>query len=322
MILDLDIDGLYPNLAITQGLYPEHLGPGFIDIYDGEIVSVRMLEKKKPKKERDFVIIEGFKLAANGSYGKSNSDDSYLYDPLYAMKTTVSGQILISMWIERLVKASPSCQILQINTDGVSLKVLRSDYQKCIDTTEKLMFETRMSYEQFEYSKMVIQDVNNYASQYVDGGFKFKGLFEIDKEFHKDPSMRIVPIALKEYFFNNVPIMDTLTNHSNIYDFCLRLKVNKGWDAIYKYVDAEAQTVKTKKLSKNTRYFISNKGFPLFKSNYEDGRLSGVNVGYVTTIFNDYYELPMKEYDINYKFYLMECRKIINSIENKQLTLF
>lgn len=116
MILDLDIDGMYPNLAITQGLYPEHLGKEFISIYDGEVVSVRMKEKKKPKKERDFVIVEGFKLAANGSYGKSNSNDSFLYDPLYAMKTTVSGQILLSMWVERLVEASPTCKIIQVNT--------------------------------------------------------------------------------------------------------------------------------------------------------------------------------------------------------------
>ena len=58
---------MYPNLAISQGLYPEHLGIEFLEIYDGEIVSVRVAEKKKPKKERDFVIVEGFKLAANGS---------------------------------------------------------------------------------------------------------------------------------------------------------------------------------------------------------------------------------------------------------------
>ena len=61
-------------LAISQGLYPEHLGPGFLDIYDKEIVSVRLKEKKKSKKERDFVIIEGFKLAANGAYGKTNEE--------------------------------------------------------------------------------------------------------------------------------------------------------------------------------------------------------------------------------------------------------
>lgn len=58
---------MYPSLAITQNLYPKHLGSEFIDIYDKEIVSVRLKEKKKPKKERDFVIVEGFKLAANGT---------------------------------------------------------------------------------------------------------------------------------------------------------------------------------------------------------------------------------------------------------------
>lgn len=115
IILDFDIDSMYPNLAISQGLYPEHL-PGFLDIYDKKIVGVRVAEKKKPKKERDFVIVEGFKLAANGWYGKSNAKDSFAYDPLYTMKTTVSGQILISMWTERLIKAAPESKIIQINT--------------------------------------------------------------------------------------------------------------------------------------------------------------------------------------------------------------
>ena len=50
------------------------------------------------------------------SYGKTNEEKSWLYDPLYTMKTTISGQILISMWADKLVSASPSLQILQINT--------------------------------------------------------------------------------------------------------------------------------------------------------------------------------------------------------------
>ena len=114
-IYDIDIDSLYPSLAITQGLYPEHLGPEWIDIYNGEIVSVRLSEKKKLK-DRDFVIIEGFKLAANGSYGKTNEANSWLYDPLYAMKTTISGQIFISMWTEHICENIPDCTVLQINT--------------------------------------------------------------------------------------------------------------------------------------------------------------------------------------------------------------
>lgn len=320
MILDLDIDAMYPKLAIEQGLYPEHLGSKFLDIYNGEIVSVRLKEKKKPKKERDFVIVEGFKLAANGFYGKSNSNDSFAYDPLYTMKTTVSGQILISMWAERLAKASPSMQIIQINTDGITIRVLKKDHNKCIDITEQLMKETDMTYEAAIYNKMVIQDVNNYCAQYDFGAYKYKGLFEINKELHKDPSMRVVRIALSNYFFKGIPIMETLKNHDNIYDFCLRFKVNRGWESQYKYV--EDNKVKTKVLSKNTRYYVSNSGGALYKYNTSDGRLGGINVGNVTTLFNEYVEKPMEDYKINYDFYLKECRKILDSIEDKQLTLF
>lgn len=313
---------MYPNLAITQRLYPEHLGEQFIDIYDGEIVSVRMKEKKKPKKEREFIILEGFKLAANGSFGKTNSDDSYLYDPFYTMATTISGQILISMWAETLVEASPNLQILQVNTDGITIKVLRSDYDKCIAKTEELMQKTNMSYEANIYRTMVIQDVNNYLAEYESGDCKYKGLFEIDPEFHKDPSMRIVPIALRDYFLKDIPIMTTLIESNNIFDFCLRLKVNKGWKAIYKYIDNDNKII-NKELSKNTRYYISNKGGALYKNNINDNRLIGVNVGYIVTPFNKYYEEEkMEYYNINYKFYLTECNKIIYSIKNGQLSLF
>lgn len=317
LILDLDIDAMYPSLAITQKIYPEHLGKEFIDIYDGEIVSVRMKEKKKPKKERDFVIVEGFKLAANGTYGKSNSNDSFLYDPLYTLKTTISGQILISMWAERLVEASPNLKFIQCNTDGLSILIPRSDYSKCIEVTEKLMSETNMSYESVLYKKMVVVDVNNYIGEYETGGCKYKGLFEIDKELHKDPSMRIVPIALSEYFINGTPVLETIKNHKNIYDFCLRLKINSGWIGEYHYINNFEK--KIKKLSKNTRYYISNSGGALYKRN-NDGRISGVNVGFVTTLFNTFEE--KEDYNINYSFYSKECRKIIDQIEDKQLTLF
>ena len=320
IILDLDFDAMYPSLAIIQNIYPEHLGPEFIDIYDGEIVSVRIKEKKKPKKERDFVIVEGFKLAANGTYGKSNSNDSFLYDPLYTMKTTISGQILISMWAEKLVKVSPTLTFIQANTDGLSLKILREDYNKCIEITEQFMKEVNMSYESVIYKTMVIVDVNNYIAEYESGDCKYKGLFEIDKELHKDPSMRIVPIALSNYFLKGIPITETIKNHTNIYDFCLRLKVNSGWRALYKYINIDK--LETKILSKNTRYYISNSGGSLYKHNVSDNRISGVNVGFIVTPFNKFIEKPMKDYNINYQFYIKECNKIIDNIENKQLSLF
>lgn len=325
MILDIDADGLYPNLAINQGLYPQHLGPEFLDIYNGEIVSVRMKEKHKPKKERDFVIVEGFKLAANGFYGKSNSQDSYAYDPLYTLKTTISGQIMISMWLEKLVKAIKNLTILQVNTDGVSLMFDRKDYQKAVDVTSEMTQITGLTYEFNEYKKMVIRDVNNYSAQYsIDNKIKHKGAFEIDKELHKDPSMRIVSIALEKYFFEGIPIKHTIENHTNIYDYCLRLKLTSTFKGEYNYIDQSNGYPEKKiiNLSKNTRFFISNQGGAIYKVRNDNNKVTGVNVGFVTTLFNNYIEKPMKEYNINYQFYIMECNKIIDLIESKQLSLF
>ena len=205
--------------------------------------------------------------------------------------------------------------------DGITIRVKRSDYNKCIDVSNELMRETNMSYESVNYNQMIIQDVNNYLAQYESGDCKYKGLFEIDKELHKDPSMKIVPIALYNYFIKNIPILDTLKNHNNIYDFCLRLKVNKGWNVIYKSISDDLK-ISNKQLSKNVRYYVSNLGGALYKKNYNDDRLTGVNVGYITTIFNNYEKKEMKEYNINYNFYLVECNKIINSINNLQLSLF
>lgn len=64
-IIDEDIGSLYPSIAIQLGIYPEHLGIEFRNLYDKDIVSVRLAEKKKPKAERDNVIMSGYKKAAN-----------------------------------------------------------------------------------------------------------------------------------------------------------------------------------------------------------------------------------------------------------------
>ena len=319
-IYDVDIDSLYPSLAITQGLYPEHLGPEWINIYNGEIVSVRVAEKHKPKAERDFVIVEGFKLAANGSYGKTNEERSWLYDPLYAMKTTISGQIFISMWAEYICENIPDCTILQINTDGITFRFPKKYRESLIKLSDEITYRCKLTYELNEYKKMVIRDVNNYSAQYLDNKIKHKGDFEINKELHKDPSMRIVSIALEKYFFEGKPVSETIQGHKNIYDFCMRLKTNR--DSIAQYVTLNENGLHVQDLSKTTRYYISNHGGALQKYFIESKKVTGVNVGFVATLFNKYVEKPMEEYDINYRFYILEAKKIINQIEDYQMSLF
>ena len=159
MILDEDIGSLYPSLAIQLGLYPEHLGPKFLESYDKDIVSVRLAEKIKPKNERDMVIMKGFKLAANGVYGKSGEESSFLYDPLYTMKTTVGGQMFLSMWTEKLVKAIPEIRFIQHNTDGITYLLPRKDLEKAKNVGKEMSDLTGLYIEDNIYTKFVVRDV-------------------------------------------------------------------------------------------------------------------------------------------------------------------
>lgn len=321
IIYDQDVGSLYPSLAVTLGLYPEHLGKIFTEIYN-EIVSTRLKEKKKPKKERDMVIMEGFKLAANGIYGKSGEESSFLYDPLYTMKTTIAGQLFLSMFTEKLVNACPEIKFIQHNTDGLTYLVKRSHLSLVKEVTKEMEDLTGLYIEDNIYNLLVMRDVNSYLARYESGDVKYKGIFEIDSECYKNPSMRIVPLALSNYFLNNIPVSETIYNHKDIFDFCMLHKSNSNFISFMRNGEDVI------KLDRITRYYISNKGYELIKikSNGKDLNLSKfnqgenrINVGYRTTLFNKYIELPIDKYDINYKFYIRECNKIIDIIEPKQM---
>lgn len=68
IILDADVASLYPSIATVNNLYPEHLGEDFSRVYKEDIVDVRLREKAKGK-EGDYVIVAGYKEAANSVYG-------------------------------------------------------------------------------------------------------------------------------------------------------------------------------------------------------------------------------------------------------------
>lgn len=132
--------------------------------------------------------------------------------------------------------------------------------------------------------------------------------------------MKIVPISLKKYFVDGIPIKETIINHKNIFDFCLRLKTNSKSIPYFRHLNNK-DVIVDDKLDRTTRYYISNTGGILLKN--FDGRLNGVNVGFSVTIFNKYVEKDIKDYNINYRFYIAEANKIKNVIEDYgQLSLF
>lgn len=323
VIIDADVASLYPNVAIKNRLYIEHLGTTFIDLYDKDIVQERL----RAKAAGEMSISDALKLSANSVYGKSNEETSFLYDPKYTMATTINGQLLLTMLAERLLKYVDDVTVLQINTDGITLKIPRSELVHYYASCKVWEKETSLDLEYVEYSKMVIRDVNNYLAISTKGKVKHKGAFEVDKvvgnepAYHKDNSFRIIPLAIEKYFVNNIPVTETIKNHTNIYDFCGRQKFGRdSYGEIYKLVNNE---IVVEKQQKNVRYYISKTGQRFVKQYMEYGKdrphkSEIINKGFKVEIFNKYIEKDIKDYNIDYSFYTSEANKIINIIENNK----
>ena len=94
VIISLDVESLYPCIARTLNLHPEHLGSVFNDLYN-PFIEQRLIEKKKENK--NHTLIRVFKLLINCIFGKSNESKSFLLDQLYFLRTTFAGQIFTCM---------------------------------------------------------------------------------------------------------------------------------------------------------------------------------------------------------------------------------
>lgn len=257
-IRDIDVASYYPNLAIKNRFYPEHFGEEFCDIYEG-IYKLRQTYPKKTHKLENLAL----KLALNGSYGKSNSKYSPLYDPMYTMKTTVNGQLLLCMLSEELMTRIPNCLMLQINTDGMTIR-----YKKCYSSLVDMICKeweelTQLELEHAFYSAMIIKDVNNYLAISVDGWVKRKGAAFIYKEvpgeleLNKNFSNLVVPKALEAYFTEGIDPESFVQSHDDIYDFFKRTKIQKTHKLLMCDIDIDGNLTDKDVLQRITRYLVT-----------------------------------------------------------------
>lgn len=324
--VDLDISSFYPNIAICNNFRPEHLGDSFSKIYS----FIYDMRKQIPKTNPDNA---AYKLALNGCFGKSNEPNSLFYDPAFMLKITINGQLLICSLAEQIVGAIDNCTVLQVNTDGITICIDRSDENSLDKICKDWEETTGLQLEKFTYKQMIIRDVNNYLAEYETGGLKHKGTFQIDKELHKNPSKRVVAIALENFFIRDIPVAQTIRQHINgitygdyenygIYDYCIVKKAVGGW--YYQSLSAKDGELSIERLNdKMFRYFVSNRGKCYEKTNgtgkslVEAHPMKGKT--YYLTPFNKYFESQM--YDLNYQYYIRECNKIVNIIKPNQISL-
>ncbi len=169
---------------------------------------------------------------------------------------------------------------------------------------------------------MVFSNVNSYLaikSEISDDRIKLKGEFMKDFELHKNKSNRIIPIALEKWYVDGVPIEQTIKNHKNIYDFCIRQKSSRD----FHYIGVSEKGITTYK--KLIRYYASLEGEKLWKIKNESCLTAAPeksivekgddSIGYSCKVCNF---LPkttkVEECQIDYSYYIRKCQKIIDKI--------
>ena len=262
------------------------------------------------------------KLSLNGTYGKTNSKFSVFFDPKYTMQTTLNGQLMLAMLWDRL-SFIPHCQIIQANTDGVTIKCLRKDKDKVRKVCKHWEKFTRMELEEVEYSRMWIRDGNNYIAEYTNGSLKSKGDYlygslyhtkgmEPDGvEWHKNHSAIVVQKAVEANLAKGIPIDEFIKNHDDAYDFFLITNI-KGKS---KLMWGEGADGDNEEYQKNTRYIVSNTGKYMSKvmpplKGKSNPRWFAINKGWLTTPYNKIESIDVEDYDINFDFYIEEAEKL------------
>lgn len=299
MIIDYDVTSLYPSIAIVNNVYPEHLTKTFCPIY-------ARLKRDRVSYEKGTPENAMLKLALNGVYGDSNNKYSPFYDPKYTMTITINGQLLLCMLAEMFMKID-GVQIIQINTDGVTIKA-PVDWTGRIHTIAQSWENiTKLELERVDYKRMFIRDVNNYIAEDILGKLKRKGTYEYNLDWHQNHSALVVQKAAEANLVHNIKIDEFIKNHDDVFDFMLRTKVPRSSTLIW----GEKQVQNT------SRYYMSKNGNPLTKimpplKGKVENRHIRIHVGENVRVMNKMNDVK----DINYDWYIGEAVKLVKPLYN------
>ena len=313
LIIDWDVSSYYPAIIINNGRYPQHLGKEFLRGYK-QMFDKRLELKPLAKKDKKIKgIVGALKLAVNSVYGKSSDMQSWIYDRQLTMFTTITGELSLLMLIEQY--ELNGINVISANTDGVTIKIHKDKMDKMFEINKEWSDVTQYELERADYAKIIFSTVNDYIAIKTDGEIKKKGDFLTDFELHKNKSARVVNLALESYYVRGIDPSDTIRNHGNIYDFCLRQKASKD----FHYEGVNKSTGEKTIYNKLIRYYVSKKGEKLLKVKNEEcdtnaADISQVEAGeWVMHVCN--HLQPTHPLDnINYDYYIEKANRIIHKI--------
>ena len=290
-----DVASYYPASLINLKAIPEHLPvEHFLLTYDEKRQDRIVVKKKGLTDKADFL-----KLQLNAVFGNLNNSYSWLYDWKQTLKITVNGQIIFLKMVQEFIRHG--INVVSVNTDG--LEIL---YTKDKEPTVRAIFEiiSKMFNYEFEYgiyNAMYYLNINNYLAITDKGKVKKKGLFVTDPPLESSHDSLVIPKAIEAHLTNKKHYRDFILEHNNIYDFCNSFKVAKKYKVYH-----------NREIVQNLNRFYASKNAPyLYKRKKESKDYEHVFSPSGVIIFNRYEEKPIKEYKINYDYYINEVRNVM-----------
>lgn len=310
IIRDADVSSMYPNIAISNKVHPQHLGNKFCDIYKD------MYEQRKSyaKGTAENAML---KLALNGTYGKSNDKYSVFYDPKFTMTITINGQLSLLMLADRLLQIE-GLKLIQLNTDGLTVAMLKETGDQYKSVCDQWQKDVGLELEFVDYSKMFIRDVNNYIALYTNGKTKRKGAYQYEGlGWHQNQSALVIPMAAEAKMLYGTDIREFVTDHfkkGNVFDFMLRTKVDRSSRLVL--VKEDGTDVEQQRIC---RYYPSKNGHKLVKimkplEGKDEERRLGIDTAWNVKTCNNMDDF---DGDIDFDYYVTEAEKLLIGVSSE-----
>jgi hypothetical protein len=329
-IWDWDVASYYPNLAITHRFFPDHLSEQFCNIYEGIYKTRKTFSKGTAENAM-------YKLALNVPYGQSNSVYSPFYDPQYTMATTINGQLLLCMlaeWIThyedqngQMVSLADHIQMIQINTDGLTLRIKKEYVSWMHDVCQAWQNHTGLELESAQYSSMFIRDVNNYFAVTTEGKVKRIGAYchetpnenpnTRELQWHQNHSNLVSRKAAEAHMRHGTDIAEFIMAHRDPFDFQLSVKIKRSDRLTFRWgeISDPHGIAPDEEIQRTTRYYVSTDGgyltkhMPPLARTPNKPRETSIESGWTVTITND-----MKDFrwdNVNWLYYIEAAKKLI-----------
>ena len=255
-------------MSFRNKLHPEHIPEKvFNEIYEGFYHERKNYPKTNPI---NYVL----KILLNSSYGLSKDKFAFLYDPKWQLSIVINGQLILTLLTEKIFEYISQGIIIFENTDGVAFRIKKSEYELLQQACKEVEDIVNIPLEIQVCKKIILKDCNNYINIIDNDNIKFKGAYEIDRDYHKNHSKRIVAIGAANYFINNVEPHITIKHHLTnskysfcenygIFDFCIGSKMI-GQNKLYERI-INGSNIIDKPLGKVNRYYVSKTGNQLIK---------------------------------------------------------